>query len=406
MKHFDARAANRVVEPEHHVAGARASGITLGREDDDERRVAALPHRRDELPARSLVEVRVEIAVDAAHERLALGVAEPHVVLEHHRSVRREHQAAEQHPTERCAASCHLAERRQHGAFHGVGDERLGGDRHRRVCAHPARVRAGITVTDALVVLGAAEHQRIGACAQCEQRQLRTVESLLDHARAPGVAERGARQVVVHRVGRFVAAAGHEHALARGEPVGLHHVPSVERVEKRRGVALLTGGEHCMPRSGHTGLHEHVFHERLAALEPGRRGRRAEAGTTACAHRVGDPRDQWIFRPDHHESRVELVGEIGDGLRRARVDGDALADRLHAGVAGRAHHLVDRRRLRQLPGERVLAPSRSDDEDPRGHRSGLPETHAARGSTTVWSRSGPTDTKLTCTPVNCSMNRT
>jgi phosphoribosylamine--glycine ligase len=34
------------------------------------------------------------------------------------------------------------------------------------------------------------------------------------------------------------------------------------------------------------------------------------------------------------------------------------------------------------------------------------EVHAARGSTTVWSRAGPTDTKLTCTPVNCSMKRT
>ena len=51
----------------------------------------------------------------------------------------------------------------------------------------------------------------------------------------------------------------------------------------------------------------------------------------------------------------------------------------------------------QRPRQRVLPTARADDED----------VHAARGGARrVWSRAGPTDTKLTCTPVNCSMKRT
>ena len=62
------------------------------------------------------------------------------------------------------------------------------------------------------------------AVAHDEQRQLGTGHALLDHERAPGVAERLAGQVGAHHVARVGVVVGDEHALALGEAVGLHDV--------------------------------------------------------------------------------------------------------------------------------------------------------------------------------------
>ena len=62
------------------------------------------------------------------------------------------------------------------------------------------------------------------AVAQHQQRQLGAGESLLDHDRAAGVAERAPGEVLAHRVARVGERLGDEHALARGEAVGLDHV--------------------------------------------------------------------------------------------------------------------------------------------------------------------------------------
>ena len=71
------------------------------------------------------------------------------------------------------------------------------------------------------------------AVAQREQRDLGTGETFLDHTRATGVAERGTREVRAHRVTRLGDRLGHDHALAGGEPVGLHHVQPGQRLEER-----------------------------------------------------------------------------------------------------------------------------------------------------------------------------
>ena len=74
---------------------------------------------------------------------------------------------------------------------------------------------------------------RVAPVAQHEQRQLGTGQALLDHARAARVAERVARQVRAHRVARLGDRLGDDHALARGEAVGLDHVEPGQRLEER-----------------------------------------------------------------------------------------------------------------------------------------------------------------------------
>ena len=92
-----------------------------------------------------------------------------------------------------------------------------------------------------------------------------------------------------------------------------------------------------------------------------------------------------------------------------RVDAGHAADpRLEPDrvAAGRDDDLVDARLGRQLPGQRVLAPAASDDED-AGRRH---EAHAGspgrwrigrHARSIVWVRSGPTDTSTIGTPA-CS----
>ena len=128
-------------------------------------------------------------------------------------------------------------------------------------------------------------------------------------------------------------------------------------------------------RGAHTGRDEHLLHPRLGTFESGRGRGRPEGEPAGARERVHNSRDEWFFGPDHHQIRVELGGEIDDRRRIGERDRSALRDARHTGVARRADHLVDERRARQSPRERMLAPAGTDDED-----SGA---HAARGSTIV-----------------------
>ena len=71
------------------------------------------------------------------------------------------------------------------------------------------------------------------------------------------------------------------------------------------------------------------------------------------------------------------------------------------GLPGAATTSSARRASAQRPHERVLPPARTDDEDPHALRA-----HAARGSTTVWARAGPTPTNDIGTPTISSTKRT
>ena len=166
------------------------------------------------------VQQRADPVRHPRQQHLGLGIAEAAVELEHLRPVVGEHHPGEEHTAIRSQL---VDDRRDHGV------EDLGGGlrrqrRHRRVGAHPAGVRPGVAVADPLVVLRRVEQHAVAlAVGHREHADLGTGEQLLDHDRPPCLAERALQDRRLDRRDRGIAFVGHRHALAGGEPVGLHH---------------------------------------------------------------------------------------------------------------------------------------------------------------------------------------
>ena len=96
---------------------------------------------------------------------------------------------------------------------------------------------------------------------------------------------------------------GDDHALARGEAVGLQHRGVGGAVHLRLG--LLVGGELHPRRGRHAGLLHQLLRERLAALDPRGRGARAERAQALGLERVHDAGDERRLGPDH--GQVDLL---------------------------------------------------------------------------------------------------
>ena len=95
-------------------------------------------------------------------------------------------------------------------------------DRRRRVGAHPAGVRALVAVAQALVVLAGRERQAALAVDDDDEARFLAVEKLLDDELRARLAHRPLDEDPVDRRVRFRRGRGDDHALARGEAVGLH----------------------------------------------------------------------------------------------------------------------------------------------------------------------------------------
>ena len=104
------------------------------------------------------------------------------------------------------------------------------------------------------------------------------------------------------------------------------------------------------------------FAKRLRALDP-RRGRaRAEDRDARRRKRVGDARDERGLGADDDEVGRERARELDKASPSSACTGWQLPSCGDAGVPGRCVQLGRARALRELPGERVLAPARPDEE--------------------------------------------
>ena len=155
----------------HEVAQAWRSGIPGRRGDDGARRRGAHMQRARWQGAAGRGEGQLgEIGVEQRQQRLGLGIAEAHVVLDESRSVGGEHQAGVEEADVRRARGGEVVEHRL--------EERTGerveveGERGRGVGAHPAGVGTGVAFADALVVLG--EREGHGAPAVAQSRSAST----------------------------------------------------------------------------------------------------------------------------------------------------------------------------------------------------------------------------------------
>ena len=107
---------------------------------------------------------------------------------------------------------------------------------------------------------------------------------------------------------------GDHDALAGGQPVVLDDVRGAEGVERLLDLGL--GGAHVRQAGGHLGRRHDLLGEGLAALEPGRLGRRAEAGDAGRAHRVGHARHQRRLGADDDQVDPERGRQRDDARRR------------------------------------------------------------------------------------------
>ena len=147
-------------------------------------------------------------------------------------------------------------------------------------------------------------------------------------------------------------------ALTTSRPAVIAH--DCDRVVRGR-----RSGEGPRPRVRHAGDREDVRGPGLARLDPRGGGRRAERRDPGRLERVHDPEGERVVRSDDDE-----VGPLGrapgrDGGDVGRLDRHERRQLRDPGVAGSRVELDARSVGRELPADRVLATTPTDDEDPR-----------------------------------------
>ena len=187
-------------------------------------------------------------------------------------------------------------------------------------------------------------------------------QKLLHHHPVTRFAEGIARQHVTAGGNRLVLSGGENHALARGQAVGLDDDRRALGADIPDG--LIKIGEVAVSGGRYPVAREKILSEGLGAFQHGGRGRRpehAQSGGPKTVHNTGHQRrlgadDGQNDRPIAHE-----------GFKRSEVfrrDGHVFQFGLarRSGVAGCHVYALDARGLRGLPCERVLAAAAADDQ--------------------------------------------
>ena len=238
----------------------------------------------------------------------------------------------------------------------------LGGDhRGRRVGAHAAGVRPAVAIADALVVLAGGHRQHVLAVDHDDEAGLLAIEELLDHHARAGVAEGIAGEHVAHGGFGFVQVHGDDHALARGQAIGLDD--DGRALLAQVGQGRLDLGEVAIGGGGDPVAGEEVLGEGLRAFQLGGAGGRAEDIQAALAEQVVHACHQRRLGADDGQLDV-LRGEVGQLLQGQHVDGDVLALGFGggAGVARGDEDLRHARVLGDFPGQGMFTTAAADDE--------------------------------------------
>ena len=253
--------------------------------------------------------------------------------------------------------------RRHEDAGLDVGEQFGIDERRGAVGAHASGVRPLVAVIRGLVVLQRRQRDDRAAVGDRHHAHLHAVESLLDQdSLGCGRKLRVATERFDRRERRLPIRA-HEHPLAGGEAVGLHHDRHVfTRFEK------LAGGGHRPEFSEHRGRHvaavQNLFAEQLAAFELGCPGRGAEDAQTGRRECVDDPRHERRLGP--HDSEIDAAvtghahqcGHVGGG------NGNVFRDLCRASIARGHEHLGTV--AAQLPGQGMLPSATAHDQHTAG----------------------------------------
>ena len=154
---------------------------------------------------------------------LRFRIAKPRVILDHLRSLGRQHQTEIQYALERPPLLGHRRDRRLENRFHTSGRDLLrietgGGKR-----PHAAGIRSLVTVVGALMVLRGRHGFQVLPVHKRQHANLGTGQVFLDHHARARAAERMPVDRVPDRGNRFFLGHCHRHAFAQRQAVRLDH---------------------------------------------------------------------------------------------------------------------------------------------------------------------------------------
>ena len=210
------------------------------------------------------------------------------------------------------------------------------------------------------MVLGGGQGHHGLAVGEGQERALGALQHLLhDHGGASGA--KVAREALVHALQGLLGGLGHDHALARGQAVGLDYHGAAHLAHV--GGAGLLLGKGAIGRRGHARARHDLLGELLGALHLGRLGAGAKAGDAGRAHGVGNALHERGLRAYDHEADAVVLCKGRHGLRGVLVHVGPLGEGVHAAVARRHIEPARARRGRQLGKKRVLASARAQKQD-------------------------------------------
>ena len=160
---------------------------------------------------------------------------------------------------------------------------------------------------------------------------------------------------------RFFERGSNHHALARSQAICLDH--------DRRTLLIQVGVRRCRIAEGGVGCGGNAMarHEGLGiilgAFKLGGLFCRAKNLQAGAAKRIHDPFGQRRFRSNHGEGNFFALGKS----HQFRHSSDRYIIQIRfqrcTGIAGGNKHLVNSRRLRQLPGQRMLATTAANNQN-------------------------------------------
>src|SRR5260370_852834 len=187
-------------------------------------------------------------------------------------------------------------------------------------------------------------------------------QKFLDDYGLTGAAETAAEHTGGGFDGRLVGLADDD-ALAGREPVGLDDHGQALRPD----IVGIEGlfGKGGVARGWYAVALQEVLGVRLRPFQARRGAGGAEASAASRGETIGDACDQRTFGADDGESDVLARGECKQGVDIVGGGGNVAGLWLARGarLSWRDQYLIHARRLRALPGQRVLAAAAADDQD-------------------------------------------
>ena len=238
----------------------------------------------------------------------------------------------------------------------------------RCVGAHPARIGAGISLTDGLVVLGRRDAHHVFPIGKARNRRFLTFQVFHQHQLVTRGAELPVHQHPFDGTERLIHRVAHQRTLSGSQSRGfqnnrrspiLHEPPRGVRVGE---CSILPGGNAIF-------VHD-AEREVFIGLNPGRPPRGPEHPEAHGLEPVRKPVCERVLGPDDRQIDTLPLSKSHQTVQIVHTDIHAGGLFGHTGVAGSGINTTHLRTLGDLPRKRVLAASLAHNQ--HFHLSGTP----------------------------------